>query len=235
MTATYDNNAAYNAFVRYGKSSSWCKSHALSFRALSRAVSIRSQVQKYMQRFGIPVESCEGDAKRLRKCLVTGYWRNIAKWVPDGTYRSLQGNKVYNIFCIEEAVYWSIYAGFLCPSNIHHVYPKTSHRLGDLPRCRRNQESTVRQINVKYNFCLHQWQNKHHHRNWARLVCDKNCIGLIYLFNLQGYLNLGMLQWNSCENTSAYSVFVTLCNGSPVPCVGLLVVSYHGSMYILLT
>ncbi|KAF8332542.1 P-loop containing nucleoside triphosphate hydrolase protein [Amanita rubescens] len=88
---------AYNAFVRYGKSSNWCRSHALSFRALSRAVSIRSQVQRYMKRFGIPLESCEGDAKRLRKCLVTGYWRNIAKWVPDGTYRSLQGNKVFHV------------------------------------------------------------------------------------------------------------------------------------------
>ena len=98
ITATYDDNAAYNAFVRYGKSSSWCKSHALSFRALSRAVSIRSQLQKYMRRFDIPVESCEGDAKRLRKCLVTGYWRNIAKWVPDGTYRSLQGNKVHILY-----------------------------------------------------------------------------------------------------------------------------------------
>jgi len=88
---------AYNAFVRYGKSSNWCRSHALSFRALSRAISIRSQVRKYMERFGIPLESCEGDAKRLRKCLITGYWRNIAKWAPDGTYRSLQGNKVFHV------------------------------------------------------------------------------------------------------------------------------------------
>ncbi|KZT03426.1 P-loop containing nucleoside triphosphate hydrolase protein [Laetiporus sulphureus 93-53] len=83
---------AYNAFIRYGRSSSWCKSHALSFRAMSRAVSIRSQLKKYMQRFGLPLESCEGDAKRLRKCLVSGYWRNGARWVADGTYRSVRGN-----------------------------------------------------------------------------------------------------------------------------------------------
>ncbi|EGN98808.1 hypothetical protein SERLA73DRAFT_54848 [Serpula lacrymans var. lacrymans S7.3] len=61
---------AYNAFKRYGQSSSWCKSHALSFRAMSRAVSIRSQLKKYMVRFGLPIESCEGDAKRLRQCLI---------------------------------------------------------------------------------------------------------------------------------------------------------------------
>ncbi|EPQ58523.1 P-loop containing nucleoside triphosphate hydrolase protein [Gloeophyllum trabeum ATCC 11539] len=82
----------YNAFVKYGKSSSWCKNHALSFRAMSRAVSIRSQLKKYMQRFGLPLKSCEGDAKRLRQCLVSGYWRNGARWVADGTYRSIRGN-----------------------------------------------------------------------------------------------------------------------------------------------
>ncbi|KIM80932.1 hypothetical protein PILCRDRAFT_525171 [Piloderma croceum F 1598] len=83
---------AYNAFTRYGKSSTWCKSHALSFRALSRAVSIRAQLKKYMQRFGLPLESCQGDAKRVRRCLVSGYWRNGARWMADGTFRSVRGN-----------------------------------------------------------------------------------------------------------------------------------------------
>ncbi|OAX33583.1 P-loop containing nucleoside triphosphate hydrolase protein [Rhizopogon vinicolor AM-OR11-026] len=60
---------AYNAFTKYGRSSSWCKMHALNFRAMSRAVSIRSQLKKYMIRFNLPLHSCEGDAKRLRQCL----------------------------------------------------------------------------------------------------------------------------------------------------------------------
>lgn len=88
---------AYNAFTRYGRSASWCKSHALSFRAMSRAVSIRSQLKKYMQRFGLPLQSCEGDAKRLRECLVSGYWRNGARWMADGTYRSVRGNVVLHV------------------------------------------------------------------------------------------------------------------------------------------
>ncbi|KAI0747764.1 P-loop containing nucleoside triphosphate hydrolase protein [Daedaleopsis nitida] len=88
---------AYNAFARYGRSSSWCKSHALSFRAMSRAVSIRSQLKKYMQRFGLPLDSCEGDAKRLRKCLVSGYWRNVARWTADGTYRPVRGDTVLHV------------------------------------------------------------------------------------------------------------------------------------------
>ncbi|KIM48990.1 hypothetical protein M413DRAFT_15214 [Hebeloma cylindrosporum] len=88
---------AYNAFTRYGRSSGWCKSHALSFRAMSRAVSIRSQLKKYMQRFNLPIESCEGDSKRLAKCLVSGYWRNGARWTADGTYRSVRGNMVLSV------------------------------------------------------------------------------------------------------------------------------------------
>ncbi|KAH0584186.1 putative ATP-dependent RNA helicase DHX35 [Termitomyces sp. J132] len=88
---------AYNAFMKYGRSSAWCKSHAMSFRAMSRAVSIRAQLKKYMQRFKLPLESCEGDARRLRRCLVGGYWRNGAKWVGDGTYRSVRGNKVLHV------------------------------------------------------------------------------------------------------------------------------------------
>ena len=88
---------AYNAFVRYGKASSWCKSHALSFRAMSRAVSIRAQLKKYMQRFNLPLKSCEGDAKRLRQCLVTAYRRNGARWMADGTYRSIQGDETLHV------------------------------------------------------------------------------------------------------------------------------------------
>lgn len=88
---------AYNAFIRYGKSSKWCQTHALSFRAMSRAVSIRAQLKKYMTRFGLPTESCEGDATRLRRCLVSGMWRNGAKWVADGTYRSVRGNVTLHV------------------------------------------------------------------------------------------------------------------------------------------
>ena len=86
--------SAYNAFIKYGKSSSWCRTHALSFRAMSRAVSIRSQLKKYMHRFHLPIESCNGDAHRLRQCLVTGYWRNGAQWCADGTYVSVHGKIV---------------------------------------------------------------------------------------------------------------------------------------------
>lgn len=111
-------SAAYNAFIRYGQAASWCKSHALSFRAMSRAVSIRAQLKKYMHRFHLPIKSCEGDAKRLRQCLVNGYWQNSARLQPNGTYLSTHGNKVCGL---RLGVDWKLICGdggFACASSI---------------------------------------------------------------------------------------------------------------------
>ena len=70
-------------------------------------MSIRKQLKKYLDRFGIPIVSCEGDAVRLRRCLVTGYfkvgaidlkgidaWQNAARMMADGTFRSARENAV---------------------------------------------------------------------------------------------------------------------------------------------
>ncbi|GAA5888426.1 hypothetical protein JCM16303_005736 [Sporobolomyces ruberrimus] len=89
---------AYNAFVKYGrKSSKWCHTHRLNFRALSRALSIRTQLSKYLKRFGIPLVSCGGDETKVRRCLVSGYFRNAAVWQDDGTFGSIRENAVLHI------------------------------------------------------------------------------------------------------------------------------------------
>lgn len=135
-------SVAYNAFTKYGRSSSWCKAHALNFRAMSRAVSIRSQLKKYMIRFNLPLQSCEGDAKRLRQCLVSGYWRNGARWVADGTYRSVKGNKVGDpTRCTTFTLFTQ--ADSICPPNICAFHSEVADWMGGLPRSGRNQEDTV--------------------------------------------------------------------------------------------
>ncbi|KAJ9095801.1 hypothetical protein QFC19_007415 [Naganishia cerealis] len=89
---------AYNAFVKYGRQSpKWCGNHRLNYKALLRAVSIRQQLKKYLDRFGIKTVSCQGDSKRLRRCLVTGYFKNAARMMPDGTYRSVRENALLNV------------------------------------------------------------------------------------------------------------------------------------------
>ena len=89
----------YNAFVnqRIGKQSAkWCSQHRVNFRALSRAVNIRSQLEKSLSRYGVVRggESCEGDSVRLRRCLTTGYFGFAARMLADGSYQSVREKAV---------------------------------------------------------------------------------------------------------------------------------------------
>ena len=85
----------YNAFVTRGKKSArWCHKHYLNFRALSRALSIRGQLRKFLERFDVQIESCGNDTVKIRKCLVSGYFAHAAKMQPDGSFRSVRDNVV---------------------------------------------------------------------------------------------------------------------------------------------
>ncbi|RIA95786.1 pre-mRNA splicing factor [Glomus cerebriforme] len=83
----------FNAFVTRGKKSArWCHQHYLNFRALSRALSIREHLKKYLERFEVPIESCGNDTVKIRKCLVSGYFAHASKMQPDGSFRSIRDN-----------------------------------------------------------------------------------------------------------------------------------------------
>ncbi|KAI1740669.1 P-loop containing nucleoside triphosphate hydrolase protein [Xylaria scruposa] len=90
----------YQAFVTKGKKESrFCHDNHLNFKALSRAVSIRAQLKRYLERFGLGVDESakthhEGIADRVRRCLTTGYFAHAAKMQPDGSYRNVEGGTV---------------------------------------------------------------------------------------------------------------------------------------------
>ena len=87
-----------------------------------------------MQRFGLPLESCEGDQKRLRKCLVSGYWRNAARFVErDGTFRSVRGETVGIVQGYVEGRLINIAIGAVYPPKFGDVHPETQDWLGYLP------------------------------------------------------------------------------------------------------
>ncbi|KAF8544033.1 pre-mRNA splicing factor [Trichophaea hybrida] len=81
----------YTAFTTHGgKSSKWCRDNYLNFKALTRAMSVRAQLFRYLARFFPDLEkrSCEGATETtIRKCLVKGYFAHAARMRPDGTYR----------------------------------------------------------------------------------------------------------------------------------------------------
>ncbi|GLI73513.1 hypothetical protein PoHVEF18_001731 [Penicillium ochrochloron] len=97
---TYLN--VYQAFVTKGKKDSkWCRDHLLNYRALVRAVSIRGQLKRYLERFGIQVDESlstrQGAAgtttspEQIQRCLTTGYFAHAAKMQPDGTFKTVSG------------------------------------------------------------------------------------------------------------------------------------------------
>ncbi|KAI5784672.1 P-loop containing nucleoside triphosphate hydrolase protein [Geopyxis carbonaria] len=97
----------YTAFTTLGKQSAkWAHQHSLNHRSLTRAVSIRSQLFRHLQRLHGPGHPALIDAPpatsqtkaqatakpkptavELQKCLVAGYFAHAARMQPDGTYR----------------------------------------------------------------------------------------------------------------------------------------------------
>ncbi|KAG6360278.1 hypothetical protein INS49_011335 [Diaporthe citri] len=97
---------AYQAFVSTGrKEGRFCHDNNLNFKAMTRAVSIRAQLKRRLERFGINMEeslavkhTTDNDparkAEQIRRCLTTGYFSQAARMVPDGTFRTIDGGTV---------------------------------------------------------------------------------------------------------------------------------------------
>ncbi|KAI1494485.1 P-loop containing nucleoside triphosphate hydrolase protein [Biscogniauxia mediterranea] len=87
----------YQTFVTKGKKESkFCHDNHLNFKALTRAVSIRAQLKRYLERFGIAVDESLKAAspekgENIRRCLTTGYFAHAAKMQADGSFRNVEG------------------------------------------------------------------------------------------------------------------------------------------------
>lgn len=94
----------YQTFVTRGKKDAgWCRSHHLNFKSMTRAVSVRNQLKRYIERSGIGVDETLGSsnvvrvggpdkAEQIRRCLTTGYFAHAARMQPDGTFRTVDGS-----------------------------------------------------------------------------------------------------------------------------------------------
>ena len=103
----------YQAFVTTGKKDAkWCQQHYLNYKSMTRAVSIRNQLKRSLERFGIdvgetlstssatdPILRVGGADQRpkeesIRRCLTSGYFSHAARMAPDGTFRTVDGGTV---------------------------------------------------------------------------------------------------------------------------------------------
>lgn len=99
----------YEAFVTKGrKESRFCHENNLNYKSMTRAVSIRSQLVRYIEKFGMAVsgpqqsqgqrpehnEATASKAEQIRRCLTAGYFAHAARMQPDGTFRNVEGGTV---------------------------------------------------------------------------------------------------------------------------------------------
>jgi ATP-dependent RNA helicase DDX35 len=105
----------YQAFITKGKKEArFCHDNYINFKAMTRAVSIRAQLKRYLERFGMNVEETlssnankqalgtgrplvvggKDKAEQIRRCLTTGFFAHAAKMQPDGTFRNVSGGTV---------------------------------------------------------------------------------------------------------------------------------------------
>lgn len=91
----------YQAFVTKGNGEAkFCKENRLNFQMLKRAVSVRAQLRRFMERFGLEVpdvrqqQSAANKAEQIRRCLTTGYFAHAARMQADGTFRNVSGGTV---------------------------------------------------------------------------------------------------------------------------------------------
>lgn len=93
----------FQAFVTDGRGEAkFCKENRLNFQMLKRAVNVRAQLRRFMERFGFEVPDVQqkqqkgsaNKAEQIRRCLTTGYFAHAARMQPDGTFRNVAGGTV---------------------------------------------------------------------------------------------------------------------------------------------
>ncbi|KFY09912.1 hypothetical protein V491_07903 [Pseudogymnoascus sp. VKM F-3775] len=99
----------YQAFITTGKKDvKFCRDNSLNFKSMTRAVSVRGQLKRMLERFGLTVDETlsknankqalgTGDMDKgeaIRRCLTTGFFAHAAKMQPDGTFRNVAGGTV---------------------------------------------------------------------------------------------------------------------------------------------
>ncbi|PFH61987.1 hypothetical protein XA68_15529 [Ophiocordyceps unilateralis] len=95
----------YTAFVTKGKQQArFCHENHINYKAMTRAVSIRAQLRRYLERFGITVnettthpqarDDATRTAEQIRRCLTAGYFAHAARMQPDGTFHNVGGGTV---------------------------------------------------------------------------------------------------------------------------------------------
>lgn len=86
----------YQAWVAAKMSNQWCFENFIQLRSMSRAKDVRTQLVAIMDKYHMPMMSAGRDLMKIRKCIVAGYFTNVAKKDPSEGYKTIvEGQPVY--------------------------------------------------------------------------------------------------------------------------------------------
>ncbi|EGD83307.1 Dhx33 protein [Salpingoeca rosetta] len=88
---------AFTACKKAKFSGSWCFDHFINSRAMRTVVDTRKQLKDLCVRLNLEDTSCAPDTVAYRKCLLAGFFQNIALLQPDQSYKVVKTNQETHI------------------------------------------------------------------------------------------------------------------------------------------
>lgn len=91
----------YHAWLKSGKDQKWCYDMYINHRSMTSAENVRTQLEKIMQRFNIPLVSPKFESleyyENIKKCILSGYFIHVAHLEKSGRYLTLKDNQVVDL------------------------------------------------------------------------------------------------------------------------------------------
>eukprot|EP00479_Gromia_sphaerica_P000963 TRINITY_DN1111_c0_g1_i3.p1 TRINITY_DN1111_c0_g1~~TRINITY_DN1111_c0_g1_i3.p1 ORF type:complete len:277 (+),score=65.40 TRINITY_DN1111_c0_g1_i3:321-1151(+) len=113
----------YHAYKQNHEDPNWCFENFLNFRSLKAADSVRVQLTRIMTRLQLQLISTDFASKdyytNIRKCLVEGFFMQIAHLERTAHYLTVKDNQVVTLHpstCLDHKPEWCIYNEFVLTS-----------------------------------------------------------------------------------------------------------------------
>lgn len=113
----------YHAWKNNQESASWCYDNFINARSMKSADSVRAQLMRIMNRYGLELKSPDFNSKEyymnIRKCLLSGFFMQVAHLERTGHYLTVKDNQVVALHpstVLQHKPEWCVYNEFVLTS-----------------------------------------------------------------------------------------------------------------------
>merc|ERR1712050_732668 len=113
----------YHAWKNNQEASAWCYDNFVNHRSMKSADSVRAQLMRIMNRFGLELKSPDFNSKEyysnIRKCLLAGFFMQVAHLERTGHYLTVKDNQVVALHpstVLQHKPEWCLYNEFVLTS-----------------------------------------------------------------------------------------------------------------------